>query len=410
MVIAEKKKNLDFIMYAVVTVMYTVAYNSYFRSISALWYGISVLTILVLAAVVLGKRKIKLNFFVYWAILFYVFTVASALWSVNPAKCISPILTLSLIFVVGILMALVFDSKEELKSLLFINFLALLFCAVYILIAVDPEAIGETRIGLGSVGDMWNANDIGLKMCVGLGIALYFFYETDKNYKRLLYLATCFIFIAIALLTGSRKALIMIYGIVIIFILIKSRGLNRVYAILFIVVFSVGLYFLIMNYEPLYNVMGKRVEDMISGLFGGGTDDGSFNDRARFIEYGLRWFGNRPLLGYGIGNFSELSAAQFGEMYDTYAHNNFIEILVSGGIVGFVIYYAAYLYVLYKFLHYVFVKHDLMAIMLFTLNLISLVLQVAMVSYNSTLFTALILFSVIYIVSTEGEKDIERQG
>ena len=344
MVIAEKKSNFNLTLFAVLTVMYTVAYNSYFRSISILWYGISVFTIFVLGLTVLGKRNVKLNFFIYWAVIFYVFTVASSLWSLNPSKSISPILTLSLIFVVGILMSLLFNSREDLKSLLFINFIALFLCAIYILIAVDPELIGETRIGLGTVGDMWNANDIGLKMCVGLGIALYFLYESDKVYKRLIYLAACIIFIAIALLTGSRTALFMVYGIVFLIIFIRSKGVNRVYAILFLIVFSIGLFVLIMNYEPLYNVIGERVEDMINGLFGQGTDDGSFNYRVRFIEYGLHWFGERPLFGYGAGNFSELSAAQFGEKFDTYSHNNFIEMLVNGGLIGFTIYYTAYFY------------------------------------------------------------------
>ena len=409
MVIAEKKSNFNLTLFAVLTAMYTVAYNSYFRSISILWYGISVFTIFVLGLTVLGKRNVKLNFFIYWAVIFYVFTVASSLWSLNPSKSISPILTLSLIFVVGILMSLLFNSREDLKSLLFINFIALFLCAIYILIAVDPELIGEERIGLGTVGDMWNANDIGLKMCVGLGIALYFFYETDRVYKRLIYLAASLIFIILALLTGSRKALLMIYGIVILFVFMKSKGIKRIFAVLFLIVFSIGLFVLIMNYEPLYNVIGERVEDMINGLFGQGTDEGSFNYRVRFIEYGLHWFGERPLFGYGIGNFSELAAAQFGEKYNTYAHNNFIEMLVCGGLIGFIIYYSAYIYILFKLLRHIIDKRDLMAIMLFALNLVSLVLQVAMISYSSTLFTALILFSVIYILSRKEEKDIEQQ-
>ena len=404
MINAEKKNNFNLIRYAVLTVMYTVAYNSYFRSISVLWYGISLLSIFMLAASVLVKKDVKMNFFVYWAVIFYIFTVLSTLWSINPAKCMSPIMTLSLLFVVGVLMSLLFDSREELNALLFINFLSLLFCALYILLAVDPQSVGEVRIGLSTVGSEWNANDIGLKMCVGLGIALYLFYRSDKAYKRVFYLAVSLLFIILALLTGSRKALLMIYGIVILFVLIKSRGLNRVFAILFILLFSAGLYFLVMNYEPLYNVLGERFEDMIAGLFGGGTDEDSFNIRARFIEYGLKWFGNKPLLGYGIGNFSELAAAQFGEKYDTYAHNNFVEILVDGGIVGFFIYYSAYLYIIVKLLPSVFIKRDLTAILLFTLNLVSLVLQVALVSYSSTLFTALILFSVIYIKSIGREK------
>lgn len=59
MINAEKKNNFNLIRYAVLTIMYTVAYNSYFRSISILWYGISLLSIFMLAASVLVKKTIK---------------------------------------------------------------------------------------------------------------------------------------------------------------------------------------------------------------------------------------------------------------------------------------------------------------------------------------------------------------
>ena len=47
-----------------------------------------------------------------------------------------------------------------------------------------------------------------------------------------------------------------------------------------------------------------------------------------------------PLIGYGIDNYRILLGKNIGLI--TYAHNNYIELLVGVGILGTVIYYAMY--------------------------------------------------------------------
>ena len=52
------------------------------------------------------------------------------------------------------------------------------------------------------------------------------------------------------------------------------------------------------------------------------------------MEFGWELFKERPVHGYGMNNFSQ-------KYYlNTYSHNNYIELLVSCGIVGFALYYA----------------------------------------------------------------------
>ena len=48
----------------------------------------------------------------------------------------------------------------------------------------------------------------------------------------------------------------------------------------------------------------------------------------------------------GIGNTSQISMAVTG--HSTYLHNNFVELLASGGIIGFGIYYGIILYLIIK--------------------------------------------------------------
>jgi len=78
-----------------------------------------------------------------------------------------------------------------------------------------------------------------------------------------------------------------------------------------------------------------RMEDAVDALSGTGGD-GSANVRMSMITEGWKIFKDRILFGYGATNYSVVS--RFG----TYAHNNFIEVLVDFGLVGFVLYYLVY--------------------------------------------------------------------
>lgn len=75
------------------------------------------------------------------------------------------------------------------------------------------------------------------------------------------------------------------------------------------------------------------VERTISGLEG---DDNSAEVRDELATEFWPQFSQRPLLGYGPNQFQQVS----GE--GLYAHNNFAEIAIDGGIVGLVLYYAMY--------------------------------------------------------------------
>ena len=75
--------------------------------------------------------------------------------------------------------------------------------------------------------------------------------------------------------------------------------------------------------------------------------DGSTESRALLISRGLSWFREQPWLGYGIDNFRVVLARNHPTWpINFYAHNNFVELLVDVGFVGFSIYYGQYIYLL----------------------------------------------------------------
>lgn len=381
-------------LFWILTVMYTIAYNSDFRAISILWYGFSMLTIGVLAYIVSSKyMKKSVGVYAVWAVAFFGYSFISGLWALEPGNIFDTSKTLFLVFAVNILLSYVIETREDVKNILLANFLALVLYLVYIILRVDITQLGEDRLGVGMLGSMWNANDVGLKLCVGFGLALYFGFERKEIALRVCFWVIGLLFAVISLYTGSRKVFLMLIGVMALFMFLFSR--HKITALIVVAVSIVAFYFAIMKIEPLYNVLGERIENMLEGIFGEGTTEGSFNLRAEMIKLGWEAFLDRPIFGYGLNNFRTLYEQATG--WNTYSHNNFIEILVNGGLVGFILYYFIYGYVFVKLLKPAFVKRDITAIILFTINLVLIGLQIATISYYDTLFNCILMLAVVYV-------------
>jgi O-antigen ligase len=60
------------------------------------------------------------------------------------------------------------------------------------------------------------------------------------------------------------------------------------------------------------------------------------------MQQGIKLWQQHPFLGGGFAAFERLSG------YETYAHNNFVELLCNTGVLGLLLYYAIYVYTLLK--------------------------------------------------------------
>ena len=128
---------------------------------------------------------------------------------------------------------------------------------------------------------------------------------------------------------------------------------NIVSAALSVVIVCIGvllLYSILINVDFLYELVGHRLQTAINGLLGlGGEIDTSTTTRATLIEKGLKWFNEKPWLGYGLDGFRIMHWQDYGSIGTAlYSHNNFIEMLVDLGLVGFVLYYSLYVYIFIK--------------------------------------------------------------
>ncbi|MFC3773817.1 O-antigen ligase family protein, partial [Paenibacillus sp. GCM10012303] len=103
------------------------------------------------------------------------------------------------------------------------------------------------------------------------------------------------------------------------------------------------------NIPQLYKIVGYRMEGVFD-LFSGDQQVKLHEDMVRqnMIKYGLDFFAQRPVIGFGIDNYKMLYGSIFG--ISMYAHNNFVELLVNNGAIGFILYYSYYIFLIYKLL------------------------------------------------------------
>ena len=118
---------------------------------------------------------------------------------------------------------------------------------------------------------------------------------------------------------------------------------------------AVLVYFLIMNVSVLYNVIGVRVESLLSFLSEGETTEASLSDRHVLTQLGMSYVKDKPWTGYGYDCFKLVSgmgpngSVPIGKV-GFYSHNNYVELLFGGGIIGFALFYIPVVYLLKRIL------------------------------------------------------------
>ena len=187
--------------------------------------------------------------------------------------------------------------------------------------------LGTIRIGNRMSG---NVNTVGYNFGI-VSLFMMWWYCTEKKwYKLLLY----FVFAAFMLLTGSKKVLILI---LVAFLLLFAYERGHASRWLKLALGIAALLYVIFNIPIFYEMIGIRIETMVSTLLYGSSSSlysYSTDVRDNMIHEGFNIFLENPIFGGGYNNF--YAHTTFG--YD-YSHNNYIELLCTFGIIGTLVYY-----------------------------------------------------------------------
>jgi hypothetical protein len=176
-----------------------------------------------------------------------------------------------------------------------------------------------------------NENTLALLYLIGICSVFAFKSKFTNKYINLVsYFGAAALIYGISL-TGSRSTLI-VSAVLVLFDFVADKSVKMIYKIIMLVLFWVfALGFL----ENIFFLTGAGEKFLNTG------STKSDLARERMIIESWQMFANNPFIGVGLGNVVTLST------FKLYAHNEFLEIMATMGIVGLVL-YCSFLFYYFK--------------------------------------------------------------
>lgn len=194
-------------------------------------------------------------------------------------------------------------------------------------------------------GTLGNANTFGFILSVTLVLTLVNAITSRRLVFKAVFLAAATMIFIMLLQTGSRKA--MIGGVLLggglvcaayLYRSIKIGGKSFIGAVIAIgAIIPISITYL-MNSEFWFRI------NRAMAFFDGGiaSTDTSVQGRLWLSERAIDLAVHNPILGIGLDNFRLADGGGIGRHIGTYSHSNYLEVLVSTGAVGFVVYFYMY--------------------------------------------------------------------
>jgi O-antigen ligase len=255
-----------------------------------------------------------------------------------------------LVAVVTLYMAMI-DKKVSLSWVSWTLFLSAIASHVLVKYGILPTPVGSSPR---FAGTLKNANLFAFVSLVGISSLVYLWRVYSSYLIKLLLFFSGVMLTHQIFMSGSRKGIIGVFLIllvqyIIVIIINEKRDFIKKTTIGIIVlslVFSV-LVFMISSSE-----YGYRIFNIVQYLKGEklGKGGSSIEDRAYLMEIGIENFTENPIIGKGLSSFDDtvVGVGVFTQEIGKYSHSNVIEVLVSSGAIGFIIYYSIYFTCFFK--------------------------------------------------------------
>lgn len=172
--------------------------------------------------------------------------------------------------------------------------------------------------------------------CAFSVMALAYFSLKDrwklKNILLIIY------FVIYVVLSASRNALIfVVFGLAIYPFLFSGNRDDFGKRILKIVLVTVAIFVavaIVIKVPYLYNLIGYRIQDVIDGFASGDFSESSASSRNTMLLTGIKLIKENWIWGYGLNTFRS-----FPGSFGTWSHIQYIESMVSGGIIALICYF-----------------------------------------------------------------------
>jgi O-antigen ligase len=264
---------------------------------------------------------------------------ATTIWGPTDADGITLRTTLLKVGLITGLLSLIVRTSRQIISIAVACVCAFLIVVVLnhseIAAVQDAAAAGIVTEADRLAGTMENANVFGIVAVTVCWLAVLLLTTARRRPVRVLVSFVVLLSIMVALWTQSRKAILALPLSVatVSVLLIAARASHpsmRTWVGTHVPLIAAGVVLLgIMVAFILCSPYGTRVRDLL-----GGRMDQSAGERMTMGQVGLQLWSRHPVFGAGLDQFR----AHYG---GTYSHSTVIEVLVSTGLMGFVLYFGA---------------------------------------------------------------------
>lgn len=371
-------------------------FNHVAMGLSYLYYISYFLFVILSVAKVLLRIRfdgiVKISGITLWYLAISLYSVATVLWSDYPGKAIDIIGRMLQIVVLLFCISQTYATRRGIERLA--KIMVLVATADVLYIFINTPVSDWFAGGLGAAVTEQNTNIIGMVMTVTtMATAFFAYYRKQRGYYLLLFLQ-----VLAVVLTSSRKSVVAICMGIVLLVFLKDKSIKLLFRLLLAFALLALLFYAIMNIPELYYAIGRRFESLINFLNATEVDNSMYK-RKLFMEYAKQFFLEHPILGNGYGSFS----IQIGQILGrgTYSHNNYYEILVSFGIVGFMLYYGMYAYIIAKLTKAVFVSENDIAKLFLVIMTVICVCEFGIVLYYQVYATVFICAAFLAVCALD---------
>lgn len=363
--------------------------------ISALVLGISLLLDMFIRHVKFLASKYHFAF-----ALFLLMGLVSIIWSTNRANTMEQCQSLMINFLFSALI-LNYILNNQLQLDYIKTICAVGICmSLYLLMTEGISTIFYSLSqGLRIGKSLGNENVLGVFSAISATISLFYIKYEKKNYHWLFLPITSFV----SLGSGSRMAfIILLIGLVGIYVL--NMSLRNAAVLIIRIIAVLAIIYLIINL-PIFFAVKNRVLDLVGLVQTHDTANRSLTNRSIMIQRGIEGFLNQPFTGVGLGNTGVLIRGfTVGHQY-FYLHNNYIELLASIGVFGFLSYYSIYYYGIKNIINILKNEKDNVLMKLIILIcILMLINEFSNITYYKSIYFS--LFIIPYMFIDDNRKEI----
>lgn len=283
------------------------------------------------------RNKIKYNKEIISFFIFFGICLLSCIYSEYQNDALIKVNTLAILMLFLLCLYNYLNETDKFRTMLKVLCYATIISSIYIIINSNWY-LGNRVSDI--IGD---SNLVATYLNYGCAVLYYCINEKIIN-KKIGYLGLIIIAFSI-LISGSRSGLILfLLGTIMSVIMYSNKKITfkKILAIFLIPFVFFLVYYLIMNNEILYNIIGKRFVSFIEIMNGEQSSINETSTQTRFLMLSLAWerFVQTPfsiLFGKGIGSFAPFFLRNGG--WYAFCHNNYLELLNGVGIIGTLFWY-----------------------------------------------------------------------